>query len=168
MQFIANSVARKLGGDAMEKNETFCLESGRYGPFLRPFPQRIVRDSEGRSCSLPHPREALSAGVMASIHVTGRSGTTRTVEAVTGQSLKDALKGAGIDEILGLCGGVASCGTCHVHVAEAWLDRLPAMQADEQELLGFSDWRESNSRLACQVPFSEELDGISVTVAPED
>ena len=105
---------------------------------------------------------------MPSIHVTGRNGEGRTVEAAGGQSLKDALKSAGVEEILGLCGGFASCGTCHVHVAEDWLARLPAMRADEDELLGFSDWREQNSRLACQISFGDALDGIAVTVAPED
>ena len=105
---------------------------------------------------------------MPRIHVSGRDGGVQMVEASTGQSLKDALKRAGFDEILGLCGGFASCGTCHVHVAEAWLDRLPAMQSDEDELLGFSDWRQPNSRLACQIPFTDALDGIAVIVAPED
>ena len=42
------------------------------------------------------------------------------------------------------------------------------MQADEDELLGFSDWRQPNSRLACQIPFTASLDGIALTVAPED
>ena len=46
--------------------------------------------------------------------------------------------------------------------------RLPPMRADEEELLGYSDWREANSRLACQIPFTDSLDGIAVTVAPED
>lgn len=105
---------------------------------------------------------------MPTIHVTVRDGSQRAVDAAIGQSLKDALRAAGIDEILALCGGCASCGTCHVHVAEAWLDRLPAMRADEQELLGFSDWRRATSRLACQIPFTEALDGITLTVAPED
>lgn len=105
---------------------------------------------------------------MPRIHVTGRDGDVRVIEAFAGQSLKDALKGGGVDEILGLCGGFASCGTCHVHIAESWLDRLPAMQSDEDELLGFSDWREPFSRLACQVAFTDALDGIAVTVAPED
>ena len=105
---------------------------------------------------------------MPSIHVTRRDGSEEVLEASAAQSLKDALKGAGVAEVLGLCGGFASCGTCHVHVAEAWLDRLPAMGADEDELLGFADWRQANSRLACQIPFTEALDGISVTVAPED
>ncbi len=90
------------------------------------------------------------------------------LQAAAGQSLKDALKGAGVNEILGLCGGFASCGTCHVHVAEKWLGRLQPKRADEEELLGFSDWRQPNSRLACQIPFTDALDGIVVTVAPED
>jgi 2Fe-2S ferredoxin len=105
---------------------------------------------------------------MPSIFVTCRSGERRSIEAAAGQSLKDALKRAGVDEILGLCGGFASCGTCHVYVAADWLERLPPMQADEEDLLGYSDWREANSRLACQVPLAESLDGIAVTVAPED
>jgi ferredoxin len=105
---------------------------------------------------------------MPMVHVTARDGGQRSVAAAAGQSLKDALKGAGIEEILGLCGGFASCGTCHVHVADDWLGRLPPMRVDEEEMLGFSDWRQANSRLACQIPFSEALDGIAVTVAPED
>ena len=105
---------------------------------------------------------------MPRIHVTRRDGSRQTIDAAAGQSLKDALKGAGVDEILGLCGGFASCGTCHVHVAEGWLGRLPEMRGDEDELLAFSDWRHANSRLACQVPLTDGLDGIAVTVAPED
>ena len=105
---------------------------------------------------------------MPSIRVTGRDGGARLVEAAAGQSLKDALKGAGIDEIQGLCGGFASCGTCHVHIAPDWLGQLPQMQAEEEELLGYSDWRQPNSRLACQIPFTEALNGIELSVAPED
>ena len=105
---------------------------------------------------------------MPTIHVTRRDGSEQSVEAAAGQSLKDALKSAGIDEVLALCGGFASCGTCHVQVAESWLDRLPPMRADEDEMLGFSDWRMTNSRLACQIPFTDLLDGIAVAVAPED
>ena len=105
---------------------------------------------------------------MPTIHVTRRDGRQEAVEARSGQSLKDALKGAGIDEILGLCGGSASCGTCHIHVAEDWLSRLDPVRGNEEELLGYSDWRQPNSRLACQIPFTDALDGIAVTVAPED
>jgi 2Fe-2S ferredoxin len=102
------------------------------------------------------------------VNVTRRDGSQCRFAALAGQSLKDALKGAGVDEVLGLCGGFASCGTCHVHVAEDWLQRLPPMQADEIELLGYSDWRQPNSRLACQILLTEDLDGIALAVAPED
>ena len=105
---------------------------------------------------------------MPTIHVTRRDGRQQSLDCPAGRSLKDTLKGAGVDEILGLCGGFASCGTCHVHVAEDWLDRLPPMQAEEDELLSYSDWRAANSRLACQIPFTDALDGIAVTVAAED
>jgi ferredoxin, 2Fe-2S len=105
---------------------------------------------------------------MPRIHVTRRDASQLSVEAAAGQSLKDALKRSGIDEILGLCGGFASCGTCHVHIADDWLERLPPMRADEEELLGYSDWRAPNSRLSCQIPFTDALDGIAITVAPED
>ena len=102
------------------------------------------------------------------IHVTCRDGSTQSVEAAAGASLKDALKAAGLEEIQAICGGFASCGTCHVYVAETWLDRLSPMRPEEQELLGFSDWRQANSRLACQIPCTEALDGLAVAVAPED
>ena len=105
---------------------------------------------------------------MPRIHVILRNGSVRSLKAAAGQSLKDALKGAGVDEILGLCGGFASCGTCHVRVAEVWLDRLQPMRADEDELLGFSDWRQANSRLSCQIQLTDALDGIALAVAPED
>lgn len=105
---------------------------------------------------------------MISIHVTARDGRTRTLQVESGRRLMQTLKGAGIAEIAALCGGCASCGTCHVHVADDWLGRLPAMRADEEELLGFSDWRRPNSRLACQIPVTDSLDGLAVTVAPED
>lgn len=105
---------------------------------------------------------------MISIHVTTRDGHAQTLQVEPGRPLMQTLKAAGIAEIAALCGGCASCGTCHVHVSEDWVERLPAMRADEDELLGFSDWRRANSRLACQVPVTDSLDGLTLAVAPED
>ncbi len=45
---------------------------------------------------------------------------------------------------------------------------LPAMSEDEDDLLESSDHRAPNSRLSCQLPFSADLDGLKVTIAPED
>ena len=100
------------------------------------------------------------------VFVTRRAGDTRQVEAKPGRSLMLNIRKEA--EIAAICGGCASCGTCHIYVAEDWLDRLPPMQSDEDTTLSFSDWRQSNSRLACQIPVTEALDGLVVTVTPED
>ena len=71
-------------------------------------------------------------------------------------------------QIQAICGGCASCGTCHVYVAEDWVSRLPPIQDEEETILAFSDWRQPNSRRSCQIKVTDELDGLCVTVAPED
>lgn len=102
------------------------------------------------------------------ISVTTRDGRTREIGGETGRSLMLNLREGGIEEILALCGGCCSCATCHVYVDEEWLDALPPMGADEDDLLDSSDARQANSRLSCQIPFTQALAGIAVTVAPED
>lgn len=105
---------------------------------------------------------------MPTITVTKRDGSTHALDGQDNLSLMQNLRDGGIDEILALCGGCASCATCHVYVDEAWLDHLPPMSADEDDLLDCSGARQGNSRLSCQIPLTAALDGISVTVAPED
>ncbi len=105
---------------------------------------------------------------MPTVYVTTREGEQRVVEATSGRSLMENLREGGIDEILALCGGNCSCATCHVHVAQEWLEKLPAMSADEDDLLDSSDDRRSDSRLSCQIPVTDALDGLTVTVAAED
>lgn len=73
----------------------------------------------------------------------------------------------GVDDILAICGGCCSCATCHVFVDPDFLDRLPPITEDEDELLETSDARRPESRLSCQIYFVEALDGLIATVAPE-
>ena len=103
---------------------------------------------------------------MPQIRLTRRDGTTETIDARTGRSLMLNIRKPG--QIQAICGGEASCGTCHVYVAEDWVERLPPIQPDEEIILAFSDWRQANSRLSCQIRVTDELDGVAVTVAPED
>ena len=100
--------------------------------------------------------------------VTTRSGETREVEAAAGLTVMEAIRDNGFDELLALCGGCCSCATCHVHVDPAFKDKLPAMSEDEDDLLDSSDDRDGNSRLSCQIPFTDELDGLRVRIAEED
>jgi 2Fe-2S ferredoxin len=102
------------------------------------------------------------------INVTTRDGRTQAIVGEAGRSLMENLRGGGIEEILALCGGFCSCATCHVHVDEEWLASLPPLGEDEDALLGTSAARRANSRLSCQVRLTDALDGISVSVAPED
>ena len=103
---------------------------------------------------------------MPRVWLTRRDGETEPVDARPGRSLMLNIRKPG--QIQAICGGEASCGTCHVYVAEDWLDRLPPIAPDEEIILAFSDWRQANSRLSCQIKVTDELEGLAVTVAPED
>ena len=105
---------------------------------------------------------------MPKLIVVTRDGTETAVEGASGLSVMEVIRDHGFDELLALCGGCCSCATCHVHVDAEWMDRLPTMHSDEDDLLDSSDHRTERSRLSCQLPFGETLDGMRVRIAPED
>lgn len=105
---------------------------------------------------------------MPHLTVVTRDGTTHEMEAETGFSVMETIRDNGIDELLALCGGCCSCATCHVYVDEAFVDALPPLKGDEDDLLDSSEHRQSNSRLSCQIAMTAALDGLRVTIAPED
>jgi 2Fe-2S ferredoxin len=105
---------------------------------------------------------------MPSLKVVERDGSSRTVEGDTGVSVMEVIRDNGFDELLALCGGCCSCATCHVFVEDGFADRLSPMSEDENDLLDSSDHRRPTSRLSCQIPMSDDLDGMEVTIAPED
>ena len=103
---------------------------------------------------------------MPRVWLTKRDGSQEPVDARLGRSLMLNIRKPG--QIQAICGGCASCGTCHVYVADDWVERLPPIQPEEETILALSDWREPNSRLSCQIKVTDDLDGLCVTVAPED
>lgn len=105
---------------------------------------------------------------MPKLVVVNRAGEEKTVEAAAGLSVMEAIRDNGFDELLALCGGCCSCATCHIHVDAGWADKLPAMSEDENDLLDSSDHRNDASRLSCQIQLTDALDGLKVTIAPED
>ena len=105
---------------------------------------------------------------MPKLIVTGQDGTESTVEGEAGLSVMEVIRDNGFDELLALCGGCCSCATCHVHVDPAFAAMLPPMSEDENDLLDSSSHRDERSRLSCQLPFSDALDGMRVTIAQED
>ncbi|WP_104663593.1 2Fe-2S iron-sulfur cluster-binding protein [Ensifer adhaerens] len=85
-----------------------------------------------------------------------------TVTAPVSGNLMHIGQRADVAGMLGECGGTCGCGTCHVYVEQAWLDRLPPIADDEADMLSLSDGLRSESRLACQIKISSELHGLRV------
>lgn len=105
---------------------------------------------------------------MPKIVVVNRAGEEKTVEADAGLSVMEAIRDNGFDELLALCGGCCSCATCHIYVDPAFADKVSPMSEDENDLLDSSDHRNETSRLSCQVQLTSALEGLRVTIAPED
>lgn len=101
---------------------------------------------------------------MAKITYITKSGETLEYEATSGSLMELAVKNKvpGID---GDCGGVCSCATCHVHVAPEFYEKLEAPSEIESDMLEFDDNVSEYSRLCCQIPVSDLVDGIKVEVA---
>jgi ferredoxin, 2Fe-2S len=105
---------------------------------------------------------------MPKLIVVTRDGTEHEVEGQSGLSVMEVIRDAGFDELLALCGGCCSCATCHIHVDASSVAKIAPMGEDENDLLDSSDHRDETSRLSCQIPFSDALDGLRVTIAAED
>lgn len=104
---------------------------------------------------------------MIRIKAIDRFGDVHDIEGQAGDRLMELLREYhwGVEAI---CGGMCSCGTCHVYVDPEWLGRFDDRELDEEEMLDFLEYRKENSRLSCQLELSEEHDGLVVIVAPEE
>ncbi len=70
---------------------------------------------------------------------------------------------AGVSGIAADCGGMLSCATCHVMVAEPFVALLPAADGEERAMLAFTATPATPaSRLSCQIILNAELDGLTV------
>jgi len=89
------------------------------------------------------------------------------VKVPPGFTVMEAAKEADLDEIPASCGGCCACATCHCYVHDDWFSRLSPANDDEESMLDQAFDIKKNSRLSCQIPFTEELDGIVLTLAPK-
>jgi 2Fe-2S ferredoxin len=67
---------------------------------------------------------------------------------------------------IGICGGMAMCASCQCYILNLE-HMLPEQSIEEEDMLDQAFFVESNSRLSCQIPITEELDGLEVKLAPE-
>ncbi len=89
---------------------------------------------------------------------------THTVDVQKGLTV---MEGAVQNDVPGIdadCGGGMACATCHVYVNEDWIDKLPAKEDGEEDMLDMAFEPKSNSRLSCQITVSDELDGLEVNI----
>ncbi|MEY4039158.1 MAG: hypothetical protein RLZZ52_26 [Actinomycetota bacterium] len=105
---------------------------------------------------------------MPSVTYISPDGTETTLEGRDGDSVMDLAVKNGVKGIVAECGGACACATCHVYVDEAFSDEVGEAGDLEDDMLdGAAAERRPTSRLSCQIKLRSELDGMRVTIAPE-
>lgn len=97
---------------------------------------------------------------MINITIEDRNGEQQSIEIPEeiSLSLMEVLKASDYN-ILATCGGMALCATCHVQVLRG-LDDLPQAGNEEMDMLDTLPDAGFDSRLACQIRITENLNGM--------
>ena len=103
---------------------------------------------------------------MSKLYVTDREGREHPLDGTVGWSVMEIIRENNLD-IEAACGGCCACATCHVYVDEAWMAQLGEPGPDESMMLDEALDVRDNSRLSCQVRYTDALDGLKVTLAPK-
>ncbi|MDH4199941.1 MAG: 2Fe-2S iron-sulfur cluster-binding protein [Spirochaetia bacterium] len=98
-----------------------------------------------------------------SVQVMDTNHTWKEIKAESGSILMRAITGAKMD-MEASCDGECACSTCHVYIDPQWLQYLPAPEDEELMMIDYTDKPAKNSRLACQIKLSPELNGMKVTI----
>ena len=104
---------------------------------------------------------------MVAITYIEHDGTRHTVDAEPNTNLMEGATLNMVPGVVGMCGGICSCATCHCYIPATWQDRIPPPADGERLMLEAVHQRRPNSRLGCQVVITEALDGLEVEL-PED
>ncbi|MEL7114421.1 MAG: 2Fe-2S iron-sulfur cluster-binding protein [Pseudomonadota bacterium] len=100
---------------------------------------------------------------MVKINFIEHNGTPHQVDVPAGHTLMEAARDNNVPGIEADCGGACACSTCHVYVAEDWVEKLPGKEAMEEDMLDFAyEPNPARSRLSCQVKLTDALDGLTV------
>ncbi len=90
-------------------------------------------------------------------------GKEHIVDVANGLSVMEGARDNGIPGIEADCGGACACSTCHVYVDDAWVDKLPAKDGMEEDMLDFAYEPDPvKSRLTCQIKVTDALEGLRV------
>jgi len=92
------------------------------------------------------------------------NGSSQTIEATVGLSTMKAAVDHDVAGIVADCCGAMTCATCHVYVDDAWQSRVGVPADMEATMLECVVDPQPNSRLSCQITFTDELDGLVLHV----
>ncbi|HET8855081.1 MAG TPA: 2Fe-2S iron-sulfur cluster-binding protein [Salinimicrobium sp.] len=67
---------------------------------------------------------------------------------------------------IGICGGMAMCASCQCYILSHH-HLLPEMSYEEEDMLDQAFFVKDNSRLSCQIPITEELEGLEIRLSPQ-
>lgn len=99
---------------------------------------------------------------MGSITFIEHDGNQHQVELEEGRSLMQTAMDNGIPGVDADCGGACACGTCHVIIDESWVSTVGGATDEEVQMLDMTPEKSSASRLSCQVPVTNAMDGLIV------
>ncbi len=99
------------------------------------------------------------------VYCTDLDGKTHELQATDEWTVMEIIREGGIP-ILAQCGGSCACATCHVYVDPSWKSKLPEPSEEEVGMLDGAFEVTQDSRLACQITFNKDLDGLKISLAP--
>ena len=103
---------------------------------------------------------------MGIIKVKDKYGKTHELTAQMGSTIMEIIRDAGLD-IEAACGGCCACATCHVYITNDKIEKLIPIDDDEESMLDQAFNIKKNSRLGCQIEYTEEMDGMELVLPNE-
>ena len=104
------------------------------------------------------------------ITIIDRNGVTHKIEAPTdmAMNLMEVVRSYELapEGSIGICGGMAMCASCQCYIESD--TNLPEKEDDEEAMLAEAFFVKENSRLGCQIPITEDLEGLKIRLAPEE
>ena len=104
------------------------------------------------------------------LKITDRDGKTHNVIAPVdmAMNLMEVVRSYELapEGTIGVCGGMAMCASCQCYINSN--HNLPEMEDEEEAMLSEAFNVNETSRLGCQIPVTNEMDGLEITLAPEE
>ncbi len=105
---------------------------------------------------------------MVKLVVTDKAGGVHEIDAKPGLSIMENIRPLPYS-VEAICGGMCACATCHVFVADG--SRAQAGPRRYEETMMLRDAKAfdpQRSRLSCQIVVTPALEGLQLTVAPDE